>query len=194
MGGLGLARVFKRLAINRANSETPFEYCMQLYRIAYTFIPFPLLTSPKPHYCNVQTSPFIIVNYLTSNMPNQVSRSRTAIGKREKTILCKHWIAKNDCPHGTACSFAHGYDQLRFGNVGKKYKTQKCQSFHNKPFVCELGARCCFIHDEPLAYLRAIEICHELEISPQPGILKQALCQPASASRMQQWKRTPVLH
>lgn len=64
--------------------------------------------------------------------------------------MCKFWETTGHCEYEDSCSFAHGHDELKQKtDVPKNYKTKLCKRFH-KQMYCPYGARCQFLHNEPL--------------------------------------------
>lgn len=65
---------------------------------------------------------------------------------KEKTEICKNWLATAHCKYGAKCAFAHGESQIqKKQHVAPRYKVTKCRSFHTDGF-CMYGARCQFAH------------------------------------------------
>lgn len=86
--------------------------------------------------------------YNNKNYSTEEERNKffDKIKTKQKTELCKHYAANQECPHKENCSFAHGEAELRNSNPNfQGYKTKICKLFHEDG-ICLFGARCNYIH------------------------------------------------
>ncbi|KAK7060692.1 hypothetical protein SK128_017192 [Halocaridina rubra] len=70
---------------------------------------------------------------------------------RYKTELCRAYDEGVTCKFGSACTFAHGFSELRPVPRHPKYKTDQCRTFHSVGY-CSYGVRCHFIHNPEEAF------------------------------------------
>ena len=65
--------------------------------------------------------------------------------KQYKTVLCRVFENGGLCRFDKACTFAHGFSDLRPVPSHPRYKTKPCRTYHTLGY-CFYGARCQFLH------------------------------------------------
>lgn len=101
---------------------------------------------------------------------NQVVHMATTAGHHiaepyKKTEICNAWLEFDSCPHGSKCTFAHGFYEVR-ERLDRCKNAVLCIPFEQDG-MCQYGRRCRFLHVDPFSITGHVPCIHKSHLQQE---------------------------